>query len=140
MVYQSVSSLYIASGGACVEPRSCVQQLARIGQCEKSVNTGRIAQNSADNLDLRDNLASAVDLENHHNQTLANPTTTACKNKSRPREAVKFNDPHHRAAANDVDLRNRAARGSVCNGWFGDTSRAMMPTKGYRPVSHDAEL
>jgi hypothetical protein len=46
---------------------------------------------SADDLDLRDNLASAVDLENHHNQTLANPTTTACKNKSRPREAVNFN-------------------------------------------------
>lgn len=25
----------------------------------------------------------------------------------------------HRAAANDIDLRNRAARGSVCNGLFG---------------------
>jgi hypothetical protein len=26
------------------------------------------------------------------------------------------NDPVHRAAANDVDFRTRAARGSVCNG------------------------
>jgi len=24
----------------------------------------------------------------------------------------------HRAAANDIDFRNRAARGSVCNGLF----------------------
>ena len=47
---------------------------------------------SAGNLDLRDNLASADDLEHHHNQTLAHPKTTACKNNSRPREAVKFNE------------------------------------------------
>jgi hypothetical protein len=28
----------------------------------------------------------------------------------------KQNDSVHRAAANDIDFRNRAARGSVCNG------------------------
>jgi len=62
---------------------------------------------SADDLDLRDNLASAVDLENHHNQTLPNPTATACKNKSRPREAVKFNVQVHAAGACELTSNRR---------------------------------
>ena len=35
------------------------------------------------------------------------------------------NDTVHRAAANDIDFKNRAARGSVCNGLFGDCAGVL---------------
>jgi hypothetical protein len=38
------------------------------------------------------------------------------------------NVPVHRAAANDVDFRTRAARGSVCNGLFVDHFRGETVT------------
>jgi len=36
--------------------------------------------------------------------------------RMRSRASIKFNGTVHRAAADDVDLRTRAARGSACNG------------------------
>ena len=44
------------------------------------------------------------------------------------------NDPVHRAAANNFPFQNRAARGSVCNGWFGATCLEPPPLMKTQPI------
>jgi hypothetical protein len=95
---------------------------------------------SADNLEIQYHLASADNLESRHKQTAEQTTKPANPKRLCPREAVKFNAPVHQAAANDFDLTKPRDPRLRWNGWFGVTSRAMVPTNGYRPVSHDAEL